>query len=373
MSSLPLAGLLDLKTTGEQVNIYKVRKQVRRSPVKNINGLSCETVATLTVFIYDYLCTLEDERRLVWPSRWSLIKVVYFLNRAIAFTSSFLLVDLLLIITDGESCKRHLYPTVIMAQMTFVIGEVVLFMRVYAIWFCDRRMLALLLAVYVPGVVGATYATIHATTSAIATSLPELFGSGCVVVYQSTDFWICYLVLLFHETFMLVLILTRAFLSHGYSLSRILRMVVKDGILYYLCVLVTSLANLLVLLLATVSVLPCYLTRQASLIVQFFLKMDSEKPSDGSHPDAGRNPQHTLCTTSPTSSWCIQVLDFRGPTLRAHSCKSHSEHDARGTQFRRDSNAYLLFFYSAWIWIGVAGAELRLMIEDKGCQYDFFL
>ncbi|KAL5504080.1 hypothetical protein ACEPAH_8153 [Sanghuangporus vaninii] len=251
MSSLPLAGLLDLKTTGEQVNIYKVRKQVRRSPVKNINGLSFGTVATLTVFIYDYLCTLEDERRLVWPSRWSLIKVVYFLNRAIAFTSSFLLVDLLLIVTDGESCKRHLYSTVIMAQMTFVIGEVVLFMRVYAIWFCDKRMLALLLTVYVPGVVGATYATIHATTSAIATSLPTLFGPGCVLVFQSTDFWICYLVLLFHETFMLVLILTRAFLSHGYSLSRILRMVVKDGILYYLCVLGTSLANLLVLLLAT--------------------------------------------------------------------------------------------------------------------------
>ncbi|KAL5526628.1 hypothetical protein ACEPAF_8352 [Sanghuangporus sanghuang] len=337
MSSLPLAGLLDLKTTGEQVNIYK------KVSVKNINGLSSGTVATLTVFIYDYLCTLEDERRLVWPSRWSLIKVVYFLNRAIAFTSSFLLVDLLLIVTDGESCKRHLYPTVIMAQMTFVIGEVVLFMRVYAIWFCDRRMLALLLTVYVPGVVGATYATIHATTSAIATSLPALFGPGCVVVYQSTDFWICYLVLLFHETFMLVLILTRAFLSHGYSLSRILRMVVKDGILYYLCVLGTSLANLLVLLLAT---------------------------------NSGCNPQHTLCTTSPTSSRCIQVLDFRGPTLRAHPCKSSSKHDARGTQSRRDSDAYVLFFYSAWIWIGVAesaGAEHRLMIEDTGCQYDFFL
>ena len=31
-------------------------------------------------------------------------------------------------------------------------------------------------------------------------SLPELFGPGCVVVYTSTDFWIDYLVLLFHET-----------------------------------------------------------------------------------------------------------------------------------------------------------------------------
>ncbi|EJD06712.1 uncharacterized protein FOMMEDRAFT_144642 [Fomitiporia mediterranea MF3/22] len=234
MSSFPLADLLDLGTTAEEVYIYRYT-----------------AVATLTLFIYDYICTLEDEIRLVWPSRWSFIKYIYFLNRAIAFVASFLLVYLLLLVSDGKSCKRSLVATVLMAQLTFIIGEVVLFMRVYAIWSCSKRMLILLLSVYVPGVVGSTYANMRATSTAITATFPELFDSGCLLTYTSTDFWACYLVLLFHETFMLILILTRAFRSGGYKISNILKIVVKDGIFYYICVLVTSVANLLVLLLAT--------------------------------------------------------------------------------------------------------------------------
>ncbi|EJD06713.1 uncharacterized protein FOMMEDRAFT_152015 [Fomitiporia mediterranea MF3/22] len=251
MDSFPFADLLDLQTAAKEVHVYRASADVTSEEERLIaDCIVHPTAATLTLFIYDYFCTLEDEIRLVWPSRWSFIKCVYFLNRASAFLASFFLVYLLLVINEG-SCRPSLFTTALMGQLTFVIGEIVLFMRVYAIWCCSRRMLILLLLIYIPGVVGSTYANLHATSTAITATFPELFDSGCLVIYTSTDFWACYLVLLFHETFMLVLILMRAFRFSGYKISKILKRIVQDGIFYYICVLGMSVANLLVLLLAT--------------------------------------------------------------------------------------------------------------------------
>lgn len=62
---------------------------------------TCNTaVATLTFFVgllfeinklvsahvpklYDYIVTFDDEVRLVWNARWSLVKILYFLNRVV--------------------------------------------------------------------------------------------------------------------------------------------------------------------------------------------------------------------------------------------------------------------------------------------------
>lgn len=38
--------------------------------------------------VYDYLLTFADERRLVWPSRLSLMKVIFFCNRYLPFVAS---------------------------------------------------------------------------------------------------------------------------------------------------------------------------------------------------------------------------------------------------------------------------------------------
>ena len=39
--------------------------------------------------VYDYFLTFEDERRLVWPSKTSFLKVIFFVNRYFAFIETF--------------------------------------------------------------------------------------------------------------------------------------------------------------------------------------------------------------------------------------------------------------------------------------------
>ncbi|KAF9226741.1 hypothetical protein BS17DRAFT_501555 [Gyrodon lividus] len=41
----------------------------------------CMEVSSLALALWDYLLTMEDERRLIWPSRWSLVKCLFLLNR----------------------------------------------------------------------------------------------------------------------------------------------------------------------------------------------------------------------------------------------------------------------------------------------------
>jgi len=187
--------------------------------------------ATLTLLLYEYVMTMEEEIRLVWPARLSFIKITFFLNR--------------------DMCKHLLFALSTLDLFVFIIGEIVLLTRVYAIWFGKRWMLLLLLSVYIPGITVSIYASVHVALGGTAATFPALFGNGCLVNFVNREFWICYIVLLSHETLMLGFILAKAIIYGELRTSVIFNLLVKDGILYYFCVLLSSVANLVVLLRAS--------------------------------------------------------------------------------------------------------------------------
>ncbi|KAH8110230.1 hypothetical protein DFH11DRAFT_817171 [Phellopilus nigrolimitatus] len=47
----------------------------------NINIVRYAAVVALALVVYDYLITLSDEKRLIWPSRLNAVKIVFLLNR----------------------------------------------------------------------------------------------------------------------------------------------------------------------------------------------------------------------------------------------------------------------------------------------------
>ncbi|TFK63163.1 hypothetical protein BDN72DRAFT_902621 [Pluteus cervinus] len=50
------------------------------------------TVASSTLYLYDLLLTLDLEANLLWPSKWTLLKVVYFLQRYLPLIDTMILV-----------------------------------------------------------------------------------------------------------------------------------------------------------------------------------------------------------------------------------------------------------------------------------------
>ncbi|KAI5117298.1 hypothetical protein M0805_008562 [Coniferiporia weirii] len=198
--------------------------------------------------IYDYILTLKDEMRLVWTSRLSVMGCIYCLNRVVTFVSAFLQIYLLFMVKD-QSCKEALLALALLETFIYLIGEIALFLRVRAIWNCNRIVSGIFLLAYVPGTVGATYALAITTERATAVTFPGLIGNGCLLEYTNTEFWVCYFILLLHETLMLSLMAAKAFYMSDYSFSRTYRRLIKDGVVYYICVFLLTSGNICVIYL----------------------------------------------------------------------------------------------------------------------------
>jgi len=209
------------------------------------------SVATATFILYEYLITIDQEIRLVWPSKWSLVKVLFFINRYLPFASSIIGLHMFITAPGTSNCKVILYESSLINTTVHAISSLILLIRVYAIWSNRKTVLAILIAAYIPTATVAYYITTHMTKEASAFTIPYLFPTGCLVSFSDRRYWIAYTMLLCFETLMIILILVKALFLSTHIYSSILNMMVKDGVFYYACILSAVMGNLLVLLLAS--------------------------------------------------------------------------------------------------------------------------
>ncbi|VDC02927.1 unnamed protein product [Peniophora sp. CBMAI 1063] len=102
------------------------------------------SVASLTWTLYDYVCTLEDEVRYVWPSRWNIGKVLFFWNRyytilLVAFDTAQ--------IHSFSKFQPSLFDCVLVDVLTRVFGvlglwpiEIIMQLRIYALFNRSKRI-----------------------------------------------------------------------------------------------------------------------------------------------------------------------------------------------------------------------------------------
>ncbi|KAI5122678.1 hypothetical protein M0805_007938 [Coniferiporia weirii] len=212
-----------------------------------MTSLSGQELGTLVVDtniagVYDYALTFEEEKRLVWPSRLSLAKTAFVLNRYIPF---FTLPGLL-------------YT---MNLAIYFIAEFILYLRAYAVWGGDRRVFALLLLGYMGLLAGgANFATrfIWAINSA-GFVMPR---PGCALTLDGELDWPACVALLLSETFALVVLVLKTL---QVRFSATLNQILADGVVYYVLILSTTIANIFVLRLVPGPLCDFLLSLQAVL------------------------------------------------------------------------------------------------------------
>ncbi|KAI5116555.1 hypothetical protein M0805_000466 [Coniferiporia weirii] len=175
------------------------------------------TIATLCLVVYDYLVSLEEEIRLVWPSKLSFAKLVFLLNRYLPFSTAI--------------------------SATYAI----LFLRAYAVWGKSPIVYWLLIFIFLGEAAGAYYTTALFISSVIPSTEIRLFSSGCLLTFPSRVDWISLVILIFSETFTLTMLLIRGFGHFRYSRSTVVRTLYKDGVFYYVTVLAVTVANFVVM------------------------------------------------------------------------------------------------------------------------------
>ncbi|KAJ8517398.1 hypothetical protein ONZ45_g5407 [Pleurotus djamor] len=214
-------------------------------------------VASAGLFLYDYSITLYDEVRLVWRSAWSLGKVLFFLTRYPAF------VDIGMTVYHNvtheiptETCALLYQVTGWMFICGMIIAEIIMVIRVWALW-SRSRVIGIIL--FVASIVGAVVTAIsfsrfdtHQSFLNVSEIAPQL--SGCYPDPGNNAVFIGYLMLMAFEAVVMVLLLIKGVQDfRQVTLSGFLYTFYQDGIMYYALLLLISISNVVVLLSGPVS------------------------------------------------------------------------------------------------------------------------
>ncbi|KAF8574515.1 hypothetical protein K439DRAFT_831555 [Ramaria rubella] len=190
--------------------------------------------AACTVMFYDYFLTFGVESKLVWPSKWSMAKVLYFATTYFNFISMALLTPGFL--TPCSSAPITLTTLgVCSGLITVLIAEAVLLLRTWVLWEKNNRIPIGLLSLF-------ALLTIPATIC-IVSGIREQREAGSRPVLGSITFF-SFLILAFYESIMLGLSIYKAkqhfaIAHHRYSLLAVV--LFRDGIIYYIILIIFSL------------------------------------------------------------------------------------------------------------------------------------
>ncbi|KAI0748966.1 hypothetical protein BC629DRAFT_1179933 [Irpex lacteus] len=200
-----------------------------------------------SLLVYDYLCTLADEISLVWLQPWNIGTVLFLLNRYPPFLDTFLSLHALTTVQYPEVCIRNFKAVTWLIVSGVFIAEMILMIRTYAIFQRNRWMkiflCSLMTLVVVPGCV-----VVELELQSLHYGYPKNQPYfGCYLTQPpSVVIFIAYVLVLFSETIIVGLTAFKAIQHLRRSRSALVVHLYRNGLLFYVYILLISLANVIV-------------------------------------------------------------------------------------------------------------------------------
>ncbi|THH27213.1 hypothetical protein EUX98_g6975 [Antrodiella citrinella] len=207
--------------------------------------------AATSVLVYDYLLTLDYEVNLMWPSRLSIIKLLYFYTRYSAFFDVGMIVyyqmktDL-----SAVECKRIYMIASWLVVAGIIVAEVILMVRTWALWERGKRIGIFLVALSTAAIVVASVIEGLYLKTLAFTSFPGSETPGCLLIGGNPTIGVNFIIIILVETAVLILTVTAGvqrfrFARGSQGLASKLH---HDGIMFYIFLFAISLANFVVVL-----------------------------------------------------------------------------------------------------------------------------
>ncbi|KAJ3572587.1 hypothetical protein NP233_g2981 [Leucocoprinus birnbaumii] len=233
--------------------------------------VNCSVVATTTIAVLDWILTFDLEVSLVWRSRWTVTKFLYFLARYLPFVDCTLaLYHQFSYALPASSCQTLYEVQAWLFGVGAALVELIFTLRTWAVWGKGRHFTYALLTVFCVmwvGVFVIDHLYLRATKHTIS-PLPQLIG--CVMSVSSSILSVDYILLMLYDACLLSLMVIRGIsaceirLIHDFldplilgrlllfpvrseGNSQLIRIVYSDGIIYYAYVWALSLLNVLVI------------------------------------------------------------------------------------------------------------------------------
>lgn len=215
-------------------------------------------VVGLTILAYDYLVTMDAEVRLMWGSKWGMARVLFCISRYLPFVASaiyhYYLFAVESTLTDYEQCFLLYDAAMWLNAISICAANGLLILKTYAMWKCNRKILYGLLAFFSILLTVAFVLEVKAGHLLSYGPPPSFGGTGCYQTTSADVLFVFFLTLVVTETVILILVLIQARVCSQQmtsAASGLLKSLYRDSIIYIICVMLVSIAN--VVLMSTIS------------------------------------------------------------------------------------------------------------------------
>ncbi|KAF9467939.1 hypothetical protein BDZ94DRAFT_1248102 [Collybia nuda] len=208
-------------------------------------------VAASTVLIFDYFQTFEMEVDLIWRSKWSVGKALFFVTRYPCFVdTAFVLYDHFLPTQEvsHETCLKIDTFTDWSAVIGIAAAEAIVGLRTYALWGNNRRILIILSISYTITFITSAVILITFLRSLRYGDPPLPTVGGCYQVDGSKVLFVDYALLILMETLIMVLTIWVGIKRFRHSHNHLITVLYRDGIFYFVYLFLVSAANVIVIL-----------------------------------------------------------------------------------------------------------------------------
>ncbi|KAL4257382.1 hypothetical protein AB1N83_009640 [Pleurotus pulmonarius] len=262
--------------------------------VRSLEGLNTGTYITVSgaIFLmYEYLLMLASEVQYVWHVKWGVGKVLYLLSRY-----PLLIVSVMKLhrasahsVSAAECSGLYSISSYASVFATF-IAEVILAVRVWALWHRRIWLSAYLACVAVGGIVIAIVDVIKAVRNVAyvsATSIESLSYPGCLTINEAVVF------------FLMVIVWYKSF-HHSVSVSSMMYTFYTDGVIYFAAISGISIANMIFNLNQPPEYINFLLPTQAavhsvlSTRMLLNLRQSAQRDNSGVNSMLGPNTRHQI-------------------------------------------------------------------------------
>ncbi|KAG1773233.1 hypothetical protein EV702DRAFT_581274 [Suillus placidus] len=207
--------------------------------------------ALMTLWTYDYICSLHDEWTFLLRSRFTKVKCLYIIARYVPF---FLIAsDICLTLTPNENpkaCRMFINIYSCFAVISLTCSECFFVLRTYALWRNNRIVLVTMLSILFATIVsfiGIWFSTIPTSQYFTSSAIPGIPGiPGGYRTSNSAQLYLPFVLLFVFQLGLISLTLIRAIQDWRSTRYPLHAALLKHNIFYYACGLFFSALNVLV-------------------------------------------------------------------------------------------------------------------------------
>jgi len=271
-------------------------------------------IAAFAILYYDWIITLPREVPLVWFADWSYTKILFLLARYLPMINSFFVLrNQLGLDVDWTFCRPFYRTAAWLLILGLTFAEIILSVRTWAVWKCNRYVGLLLSGLFVGSLIlDSVLVERYLKTLALAPPLYHGFR-GCFLTGASDIIYINFILMVVVDIIVLVLMCISAWQSYRRGNANELSVVVhRDGMLFYVYLLVFTEGNFIIMLAAP----PSFQTMLTPLQTTFYsvfscrIVLNIRSASTGGHL-----PTMTELHTTHVEQSSALVLNLRSPAL----------------------------------------------------------